>query len=281
MRICLYTLLGIGANILVGSCGFLLLCEGVLFGIGAYACTLCMVELSMDFGSAFLVAIISSVTIAILVIRPILHLRGDIFALASLGIQMILFSVLNNCVALTKGPAGIGSIPDPRVGFWLIDTRLELLLIMVLVTVIAFQVSKRLRELPYGRSLQAVRDDEIAAISLGKNPVYFYLIAIIVSAGVLGASGAFYAVYVRYINPINFDLEESIKILSVIIVGGLGREKGAFLGAVIIILMPEILRMLGFSQAGAAALERVIYGLVLLVIIRFRPAGLIGRLTLR
>ena len=280
-RICFYTMLGMGANIVVGSCGLLLLCEGAILGIGAYTCALTMVELSVSFPIALLLSIFSSVVIALFVLNPLLRLRGDTFAIATLGIQMIIISIFNNWPNLTKGPYGLSGIPQPAIGPWEIDTKLEIMLLTMFFCLIVYALSKQLHSLPYGRSLQALRDDEIAATTLGKDVMYYYLIAVAVSAGIMGAAGAFYSVYAAYIEPMTFDLDESIKILSVIIIGGLGRESGALIGAIIIIVFPEILRILGLSQAGVAGMERIIYGIILLLILRFKPTGFWGRVNLR
>jgi branched-chain amino acid transport system permease protein len=129
---------------------------------------------------------------------------------------------------------------------------------------------------PFGRSLKAIREDEIVAAALGKNIVRFKITAFAVSAGFAAISGVLFAGYMRYIDPTSFTLNESIFILSIIIIGGTGNLSGPVVGTILMILLPEILRFLKIPDSVAANLRQIIYGLLIIIIMRYLPQGISG-----
>ena len=130
--------------------------------------------------------------------------------------------------------------------------------------------------LPFGRVLKAIREDEIAAEALGKNITNFKVAAFAIAAGVAAISGALYAGYITYIDPTSFNLEESIFILSVVIIGGTGNLKGSVVGAISLVILPEALRFLGMPDTVAPNVQQMIYGGLLVGLMFFRPQGIVG-----
>ena len=147
----------------------------------------------------------------------------------------------------------------------------------VLVTVALYMLMRS----PFGRTLNAIRADEQAVQSLGRNTAAFKSWAFFISAAVAGLAGVIYAAYVSYIDPTSFTLDESIFIISALFIGGIGNIKGPILGALFVVLLPELLRFVGLPDSVAAPLRQVIYGLALILVMYFRPQGLWGKTILK
>ena len=272
----IYLLLAYGLNLVVGFGGLLSLCHAVFYGIGAYASTLLMVKAGVTFLPAVFMGMAFTALFAFLIGIPALRFRGDSFVLVTLGIQMIVFTILYNWVDLTRGPYGIPGIPRPKVAGYEISSLPEYLLLVGAVVLLSVVVLFALYRAPFGLALKALRDDEMAAEGLGKSPVQMFLYAFVISALFASLAGSLYATYVTYIDPTSFTLDESIFLLAILLVGGAGNKKGAFVGTVFMILLPEALRFLGLPDTVAPNVRQMIYGLTLIVLMFFRPQGLAG-----
>ena len=275
--IALYVILGMSLNLVVGYGGMLSLCHAAFYGSGAYAFTLLVVKAGWPFLAALPAAVIITALIAFLIGVVSLRLRGDFFVLASLGFQSIAFTTLYNWTDLTHGPYGISGIPRPEIlGLRFEETWANLLVVIALTACVCF-LMLRLTKQPFGRTLQAIRDDEIAAKSLGKDTIAFKRTAFMIGGALAAVAGALFASYSSYIDPTSFALDESVFILCVVIIGGAGNFRGPVVGASILVLLPELLRFVGLPNAIAANLRQIIYGLLLILMMRFRPQGIAGR----
>lgn len=277
IMISLYVILGLSLNLAVGYGGMLSLCQAAFYGIGAYASTLMMMNAGWSFLPSFVFAVLIAGLIAYLISIPSIRLHGDFFVLATLGFQIIIFSLLYNWVALTKGPYGISGVPRPSLwGLKIVSTPGFFALSLVFAAVVWF-IMRRLAKSPYGRTLEAVRDDELAALALGKNVTRFKRSAFCIAGGLAAVAGVLFAGYASYIDPTSFTLDESVFILCVVIIGGAGNMRGPIIGAVILVLLPELLRLVRMPDAIAANMRQVIYGLLLVLMMRFRPRGVAGK----
>lgn len=274
--ISIYIILALSLNLLVGYTGVLSLSHGAFYGLGAYLSSIMLVRLEQHYLVAMLLGIVGTVAISFLISLPSLWLRDDYFVLASLGFQVIVFSVLYNWVDLTHGPFGISGIPRPKIFGTTLETAGSFLLFSVVVAAICGVLLYLIGHSPFGRTLKAIREDEIAAASLGKNVPRFKVIAFASAAGFAAVAGAVFAMYLRYIDPTSFTLVESVFILSIIIIGGAGNTAGPLVGTILMILLPEALRFVGIHDAIAPYLRQVIYGTLIIVIMRYRPQGLLG-----
>lgn len=277
----IYLILCYGLNLVIGFGGLLSLCHAVFYGIGAYATALLMMKLNMPFVPAVLVALLITGLFALLLGFPALRFRGDTFVLVTLGFQMIVFTVLYNWISLTRGPYGIASIPRPSLagheltsifGYLLLSTGF-----LILTTAVLFVIYRS----PFGLALKALRDDEMAAEGLGKPPLQMFVYAFVIAAMLASIAGSLYATYVTYIDPTSFSLDESIFIATVLLVGGTGNRLGPLVGALFIILLPEALRFIGLPDAIAANVRQIMYGLVLILLMFFRPQGIAGKYMVR
>jgi branched-chain amino acid transport system permease protein len=272
----IYSILALSLNLLVGFAGSLTLAHGAFFGIGAYITALLLVSGRIGFVPAALLAVGGTASIASLLGLASLRFKGDRFVLASLAFQVLLTAVLVNWVRFTQGPFGIAGIPRPVVlGLRLVEQR-DFAWFSTLISggVLTFLVG--VCRSPFGRALRAMRDDETALRVLGKPVIWLRFQAMTVSSGCAAAAGALYACYVRFVDPSSFTLDESIIILSMVVVGGSGNLRGPVIGAVVLTLLPEALRFASIPSASVGNVRMLVYGLALIVSMRYRPQGLAG-----
>ena len=229
-----------------------------------------------------LFVIIGTALISLLIAYPSLRLKGDYFILATLGFQLIIYTILYNWVAVTRGPYGIPGIPALKL-FGMVDISglYPFLILSAILALLVVFIFYRLIHSPFGRVLKGIRDDEIAVLSLGRNVTKFKIWTFVISSGFIGIAGMIYATYVTYIDPTSFNLDEAIFILAAVLIGGTGNIRGPVIGAVFVILVPELLRFVGFPDSIAANMRQIVYGLTLVVLMYFRPQGIAGEFKLQ
>lgn len=280
IMISIYTVLSLSLNLPVGYTGLLSLAQAAFYGIGAYTATLLMMQAGINFFVAIVLAIILSAILSLLVSYPSIRLRGDYFILASLAFQVIIFTILYNWIDLTRGSYGIPGIPRPALFGTIFDSLPKFFTLSGGIAIGVLLITKRLYFSPFGLVLKAIREDELSAISIGKNVRKFKVLAFAINSGLAAIAGALYAVYVTYIDPTSFTLDESIFIFSIVMVGGSGNLRGPLIGTLLMILLPEGLRFLGIPDSVAPNVRQIIYALVLIILMRFRPQGLAGEYKL-
>lgn len=276
IMVSIYIILSLSLNIPVGYTGLLSLAQAACYGIGAYATTLLMVQSGINFFAAIVFAILLSALLSLFVSYPSMRLRGDYFVLASLAFQVIMFSIIYNWIDLTRGPFGISGIPRPEILGFKFDKLSKFLALSGSMALIVFIVVKRICVSQFGLVLKAIREDDLAAVSIGKNVPKFKILAFAISNGIAAISGALYATYITFIDPTSFNLDESIFLLSVVLVGGSGNMKGPVIGAISMVLLAEGIRFLGIPDSVAPNVRQIVYALILILLMRFRPQGLAG-----
>lgn len=278
----IYIILTTSTNLLVGMTNLLSLGQAALYGIGAYLAVLALMVLNLSLIPALIFVILGTSLLSLLIAYPSLRLRGDYFVLATLGFQLIVFTILYNWVDVTRGPYGIPGIPSANLfGIINISGIIPYLILSSILAVGVVGLFYMLIYSPFGRALKAVRDDELSTQAVGRNVTAIKIWSFVVSSGIIGISGLLYASYVSYIDPTSFNLDEAIFILSAVIIGGTGNIKGPVIGAVFVVLLPELLRFVGLPDSVAANLRQIIYGLMIIVLMRLRPQGLAGEYALR
>jgi branched-chain amino acid transport system permease protein len=274
---CIYGTLAVALNLVVGYTGLLSLAQAAFYGLGAYSSALASVHLGLSFFPAVLIGAVTAGILSLLVSLPAARLRDDYFTIATFGFQYIVWHVVNNWTAVTRGPMGIGNIPRPSVLGVKMTTPPSFLLLATGMLLVAYLVSIRIVRSPYGRILMAIREDEDLLEMLGKSPLRFKVSVMAVSAGLAGVAGAAYGHYFTYVSPTSFTVMESILILAMVIVGGSGSLAGPLVGAMLLVALPEALRFFGIPTATAATLRQVIYGAALVSLALYRPRGLLGQ----
>lgn len=282
--IAIWSILAVSLNLIIGYAGLLSVTHAAFFGIGAYATAISMTAHGMNFFVSILIGILISGALALIFGLILARFKGDIYALASFGLNIIVFSVFLNWQELTRGPLGIPGIKRPQVvlgGFeFIFKSNLSFLILSVTAAGLIYLISQYIVSSSFGRVLKAIREDEQAIQIFGYKTPLFKLTIFVISACMAAVAGSFFASYITFIDPSTFSLDESIFILAIVILGGLASNKGAFLGTVFLILLPEILRFVGFPTDVAAQMRQVVYGLLLVWLMMYRPQGLVGEYRL-
>ncbi len=272
----IYFILSQGLNIVMGYTGLLSICNAAFYGIGAYASTLLIMKSGINFFVAMPFSIAVSVILSFIVSIPSLRLKGDYFVLATMGFQSIIFSVLYNWVDFTRGPYGIPGIPSPSLFGFKFDSSGSFLILSTFFAGAVIIFSRLITASQFGRCLKSVREDELAAKSLGKNTVSLKITAFAISAGISAVAGSLYASYVTYIDPTSFTIAESLFLVVILAMGGSGNIKGPVVGTLLMVIIPELLRFLRIPDTIAANVRVMIYALILIILMRFRQKGLAG-----
>lgn len=276
-----YAMLALSLNLIAGYTGILSVAHAAMFGIGAYTAAL----LDLHFGTPFLVNVIVAMfmagTVGLLVGLPSLRISEDYFILATVGLQVVLHAIMNNWTSLTRGPLGLPGIGQPTLLGWKADNHWEFLLLSTLMTGIVFLISYKLVGSPFGRTLKAIREDEIFSQSIRVNVTANKLSVFAVGSALGSVAGVLYAQYISFIDPTTFTLLESIFILSIVIIGGAGNLLGSLAGAILLVTAPEILRFLGVPSTIIGNVRQILYGTLLVLFMAFRPRGMFGEYDFR
>ena len=273
----IYTILAVSLNLLVGYAGIFSLAHAAVYGIGAYASALVALKLGLGFWGGLIVAAVAGACAAALVGIPSLRVAGDYYIVASFGLQVVILTVFMNWTDLTNGHAGLAGIPRPRVFGLVIDNPFKYVVLSLTLATLTYAICHRLTNSAFGRTLRAVREDEIAAQATGKNVVLVKIVITTISSALGALGGSLYAHYITYINPSSFTLEESIFITSLVILGGTERLAGPVLGAFILLAVPEALKFLAIPDTVAAPMRQILYGGLLILFMFVRPEGILGR----
>ena len=287
----IYVILGLGLNIVVGFAGLLDLGYVGFYAVGGYTYALLNQSVGLSFWECLPLAAGMSALFGFILGFPVLRLRGDYLAIVTLGFGEIIRLLLNNLTWLTGGPDGVSRIPKPTVfgiemtrhgGIEGVRTFHELiglpyqgahmviflyLLVLLLVLMTVF-FTRRLIRMPMGRAWEALRDDEIACRSLGINPTKVKLSAFTLGAAFAGLAGCFFAARQGLVNPESFTFIESALILAIVVLGGMGSQMGVILAAILLTVLPEIARSF-------AEYRMLIFGLVMVLMMMWRPQGLL------
>ncbi len=287
-----YSLSALGLNLQWGAAGLFNVGVVGFFAVGAYASAIVTGPSYPDtafggfglwFPLGFLAAMAASGLAALVVGLATLRLREDFLAISTFGIAVSIQLVALNLESLTRGPDGMYGIPRPLSGYFdrpLADNALYLLLCLTLTGAVYWMFERMVRS-PWGRALRAIREDETAAAALGKNVFAMRLQAFVLGSSVFGLAGALYAHFLGFISPIDFLPIFTFQVFVMLIVGGSGNNLGALLGGVVVwgiwSASDALIAALLPSEwkAPAAALRIVLIGLVLVLTLLYRPAGIL------
>jgi len=280
--------LALGLNFVPGYTGLLDLGFVGFFGVGAYTAGLLTSQFDLSFWVVLPLAALHSALWGIVRAAPTLKLTGDYFAIVTFGFSELVILVIRNEIWLTRGPMGIPGIAPPSIlGHALTQDWEYFYLLFCLVALIAF-VSRRLEDSRIGRAWFAIREDEVAAATCGIHVARYKTLAFAVSAAVGGAAGACYSGWFHFLHPDMFKFWESILILCLIVLGGMGSIAGVMLGAAILIPLTEVLRAgigmlvewsghsgITWISPDVVNARYLVFGLLLVLMMRFRPDGLL------
>jgi branched-chain amino acid transport system permease protein len=263
------TMLAVALNLLLGFAGQISLGHGAFFGLGAYFSGILTTHFAFNPWLAMVAAGLCVGLMAFVIGFPILKLKGHYLAMATLGFGIIVYIVFNETVVWTGGPSGMSGIPNLIVGPMVFDNDAANFYLIWAFTLLTMFLSINLYHSRIGRALRAIHDSEVAARVMGVNARLLKVQIFAVSALISSVAGSLYAHTMTFIAPASFGFNFSVELVTMVIIGGLGSIYGSFLGAAILTLLPEFLRV--FHD-----FDIVIYGFLLIVMTMFMPRGLIG-----
>jgi branched-chain amino acid transport system permease protein len=265
----IYIILALGLNVVVGFAGLLNLGFVAFYAIGAYAYALLNVKLGLGFWESLPLCLLLTTISGFVLSMPALRLRGDYLAIVTLGFGEIVRLILNNWDSLTNGPNGISGISAPVLFGSSIGGMNRYYYLVLLAVVLTYVVVSRIRSSKIGRAWIAIREDEIGASSMGINTTRYKLYSSAFGAFWAGGAGALFAAKMRFVSPESFTFMESVLILCMVILGGLGSIRGVIMGAAVLVALQEVLREV-------QSYRMIALGAGLIIMMIFRPQGLFG-----
>ncbi|RTL67131.1 MAG: hypothetical protein EKK41_17385 [Hyphomicrobiales bacterium] len=262
----IFSIAVLGLQLIVGYTGQFSFGHAAFFGVGAYTAALLAVKLKLPFIVTFPMGGLAAAVMGLLV-APILRLTGHYLAIATLAMGEIIFLLINNLKGITNGAYGLYGIPMPGFWIWKIDGDEGFFILASLVMFAVLFLLDRLTESRFGRSLVAVRENELAASVCGIDATRQKVVAFVIGTACAGLAGALYAHYMAYINPENFTFVTSVEMVTMVVIGGLGSMLGGIIGSLVVVMLPEYLRAF-------ADYRLIVYGGMLIFFMLFLPGGL-------
>jgi branched-chain amino acid transport system permease protein len=265
----IYAVLTMSQNLVTGTAGQLSMGQVAFYGIGAYTSALLAISMKLPFYVTFLVGATVAAFFGLLIALPTIRLGGIYLGMVTLGFAEIVRMVFLNWVTLTRGPNGLPGIPRPVLLGYRLTTPHAYYVMIVGLVVLTYVVYKRIMASRTGLALMAMREDELAASSMGVDVAKYRIFVFVVASFFTGLMGAFYAHFITFISPTSFASGESFLILSMYVLGGPANMEGSILAAIFLSLAPEFLR-------STAEYRMVLYGVLLMGLIIFKPEGITG-----
>jgi branched-chain amino acid transport system permease protein len=265
----IYIILSLSLNLIIGYAGQVSLGHAAFYGLGAYASALVSLNWHFPFPAAALTAMLVAGLCGLALGLPTLRLKEDYLAIVTLGFGVIVDLVFLN-LDITGGPDGLPGIPRPNFWGMSFQNPWHYLILVIVCLILVLAVTYRLVDSYHGRALRAIRDHEVTAQVMGINTPAYKIVIFTLAAALAGLAGSLYAHYITFIDPESFGLHTSILILAMVVLGGMGSIPGAALGAVILTILPELLRQ-------THGYQDLIYGGLLVVLLIWRPQGILGR----
>ncbi|MCD6681553.1 MAG: branched-chain amino acid ABC transporter permease [Burkholderiaceae bacterium] len=277
--ILIYGIVGVGLMLLAGYTGLFSLGHAAFLGVGAYTEAV-LASMGWPFPLSLVIATVLSAAVGAIVGLPALRVKGIYLAIATLAFGFIVEEVLARWESVTGGNAGM-LVKTIDIFGWHADTPASFYFVCLVVAVLATLAVLNLLRSPTGRAFVAIRDSDISAQSMGIHLARYKTLSFMVSAALAGVGGALYAHQIRFLTPDQFGILQSIDLLLMIVIGGLGSIHGAFLGAAFLITMPQLITLgkdlLPEAIGQATGLQAFVYGIVLIAFVLFEPLGLYGR----
>lgn len=269
-------ILAVSLNLIVGYTGMLSIAHASFYGIGSYVFAVLLVDHNFGFFSAAFMAVVSAMFAALIIGAILSRLRGDYFALASIGFNFIVYGILLNAESVTHGALGIAGISRPVIWGVSVDSTAQFLIFSAVTMALVYLCARFIVNSSFGRVLKAIREDENALQVFGYRTVFYKCAIFVIGGGLAAVTGVLFSSYITFIDPTLFKDTESVYLLSVVVLGGLGSLRGSLVGAIILQGLPEVFRFFGFPTEVAAQLRLFLYGLALVLLMVYRPRGIFG-----
>lgn len=263
------TMLAVALNLLLGFAGQISLGHAAFFGLGAYFSGIFTTTGGLNPWLTILAAALAVGVLAFVLGFPILKLKGHYLAMATLGFGIIVYIVFNETIGYTGGPSGLSGIPNLSVGGTVFDSDLKNYYLIWTFALVTMLLCINLSHSRIGRALRAIHDSEVASRVMGVNARLLKVQVFTLSAIISAVAGSLYAHTMTFISPASFGFNFSVELVTMVIIGGLGSIFGSFLGAALLTILPELLRVM-------QDYDIVVYGLLLIIMTMFMPRGLAG-----
>ncbi len=275
VMVSMYIILASSFNLLIGYAGLFALSHAAFFGVGAYATAILAGTYGLPFPIPLLAGILVTAVLGIVIALPALRIGGDYLVIVTLALQVIVTTVLINWTSLTGGTDGIRGIPRLEFFGIVLNSPGKFLPVALVTAAICFAIAWRLGASPFGRALKAMRENEAAVQAIGKNVVAMKLTVFAVASGLAAVGGWLYAHYFTFVSAEAFTVELTIYMLAMVIIGGTGNLLGSIVGALVLVALPEMLKFVDMPPDVADKSRNMLYGLLLIVMLRLRPQGLL------
>lgn len=275
VMICLYAILATSFNLLIGFSGLFAFGHATFYALGAYTTAILAQRLHLPFPLPLIASVLVTGGVGLAVALPSLRISGIYLIITTLALQVIAIDVIVNWTSLTGGPSGISGIPPLAIAGYAFTGPARFLPVAAVAALLCFLIARHVGNSPFGRALRAMRENESAAASVGKNIFYMKVSVFGLAAALASVAGALFAHYISYVGADSFQVSETVLILSMVVVGGTGNLLGSVIGAAILVMLPQILAFADLPSVVAGQLRLLIYGCVLILFLVFRPEGLL------
>jgi branched-chain amino acid transport system permease protein len=275
-NICIFASLGVSLNLIFGYGNIGVVCSSAFFGIGAYTSALLTLA-GWNFFPTMLVAIVIGALLSMVISLPALRVHWDYLVIITIACNILAYQAMLNLMSITGGSFGIRDIPPISLFGFAFESRISYFFLSLAFAIACFLVVRYVAHSMYGTSLMAIGEDELAAKSIGKNAGIHKIMAMAVGMGLSAAAGSLFAHEGTYINCESFTLHDTVLVVSIVIVGGMGNIWGSAVGALILVSLPELMKFAGFSSSAAFRARELIFGLAIVLVLMLFPKGLAGK----
>lgn len=276
----IYFILVLAGNLSLGFGGLFNFSLPGIALFGGYISSLLSLKLGFNFIGSFITSLIGGYILGVFLSQITAKLKGDYLALVTFGFSFIIFTIALNWEGLTRGALGLPGIEKPNFFGFFIDKLHEIFIFYGLIALLSYLFLEKLNSSPIGRIIQALRDDELALASLGRDTTKIKNLILGLSGLFSALAGSLYAHYFNYLDPYSFGLGDLIFILSALFLGGLASNRGVFVGTLILLILPEVLRFFYLPSFLIGSLRQILYAVMLVSIIWFRPKGISGKIEI-
>jgi branched-chain amino acid transport system permease protein len=274
-RALLFSSLAVSLNLLMGYLGYLSLAHAAFFGVGAYVYAILTLKHDWAFAPALLVAAIGAAVGGLLVALAALRMSLEYVVLMTLAFLTITNQLAKSWLDVTGGATGLFPIRTPSIFGYTPGSLIAWSAVFAILLLLTLAVVWRLGESPFGRVLKAVRDDPRATGALGKNVVVFQFAVFATSAALAGIAGSLWGSYLQIVTPTSFGLDTAILLAAMVVLGGVANPVGSVVAASALVVLPQVLNHFHIGDENAAPIRNVLYGVILVLLVRYRPAGLL------
>ncbi len=272
----IYSILALSLNLIVGYTGLFSITHVAFYGIGAYATAILSTNLGMNFFLTVIIGVAVAFIVSLFLGIVLSKFSDDYFAIVSIGFAVISYAFYLNFPGLTEGAMGIPGVGKPSLFGFVFSSNMRLLMLILTILLCIYFLCRFIIRSSFGRALKAIRENEKTLQVYGYNTTVYKLAVFSIGAMMTSIAGSFFGAYMTFVGPSMFMLRESIFVLVIIIMGGLGTLGGSIMGTLFLILLPEALHFLGLPDTVAAQMQQIIYGTILILLMIYRPQGFVG-----